>query len=537
MSRLGHFMKDMGGAVQNVAKATNYALNPTHLDNIASGALKTGEYVAEHPGVIKDVGVAIAKDQLKPQNLLMTGGLLAATVLTGGAAAPALAAELGEGAVAGAEGVEAGVQGARAVKAAAEAGKAARSTQKAVELGRAAEEVVEGGAEGSKWARGLEKVNDVRRQTSPIAERTHAFRTGLGEKVLSAGLQEGEVAGPVRQVAANLVQGTGGIGPTTRMAGQSENAYRMQQQVRHVNMARSAYSGAKAAPGVASAVADPEGYAMRRAMEGAKMGDTGDYETEAGGKTVVSSDVSPEGSRSFGGMVSENTVLRAGQKLQNFGAGIAASNSMGGSNAFWKGPNRQEAFGGIGLNYDWRKFQNRDVNQVTRSSNFMQGFTPLSQPTHPTATPPATPPAAATAMAKTPSKPPTLPPMQMAKSAVYSGGSESETATTPGVRVLPKSGGNNRGGQADHSSFYGSGHVYGENIGTTMTAPGPAWNENMEGSMTFAPLEQPKAGSSRKGGIGEFGMKRIESSLGDTNPMFQPSIVPEVKKQKQTLGV
>lgn len=508
MSRLGHFVKDMGGAVQNVAKGVNYVANPTHIDDIAKGAAQTGQFMLEHPGVVKDVGVSIVKDQLlDPKNLAINLALTAATVATSGTAGAALAARVGMSAKA-AEGAVATVRGAKAVEAAAEAargakvaetaveaGRAARATSKAVELGRAAQEVVEGGSTGSKWARGLEKVNDVRRTASPIAQRTHAFRTAMGERALSAGLEEGATAGPLRQVAANLIQGTGGIGATTRMAGQSESAYKMQQAVRYSKMARSGFAGAKAAPGVASAVADPEGYAMNKMLNGAKMGDTGEgqYQTAPGGRTIVTDNANGVNVTDNGvvqpSSAMEHGLLRAGAKMQNFGVGVAASNSLGGPNAFWKGPGR-EAFGGISTNYDWRKFEQRPVNQVTRSSAFTQGFTPLAQPAHPTAEPKGeTPPAAAPAMANKPSSPPTLPPMKMAKSNMYAGGGGTESVTTPGVRVLPKANANERGGVSGRVGNFASGKVYGEDTSTTITG-GKSWNDNMEGSMTFP--EEPK---------------------------------------------
>lgn len=529
LGRVGHFMKDMGGAVQNVAKAANYAANPTHVDDIAKGAINTGEFVAAHPGVVKDVGVAIAKDQLKPQNLAINAALIAATVATGGAAAPAWAArvglsakavETGVGAVEAGRTVEAGVTAAKAADAAVSAGKAARATSKAVELGRAAEEVVEGGKTGSSFARGLEQVNEARRTLSPIAERTHAFRTAMGEKVLAGG------ESPLRQMTANLVQGTGGIGPTTRMAGQSENAYRAQQQVRHVKMARSAYGSAKAAPAVASAVADPQGYAMRQALNGVggqQMGNTGQYQVAPGGRTVI-----PQVSANGVPMdPMERTALRAGQKLQNFGAGVAASNSLGGPNAFWKGPNR-EGFGGIKPGYDWRKFEQRNVNQVTRSGSFLEGgmMPGLSQP----GTAPDEPPAAVSA-AK-PDGPVSPPPMVMkaAASPLYSSGTE--TSTT-GARVMPKASGNNRGGKSDHSTFYGSG-VSTEDVDFTIGNT-PGWNADTTGTMTFTPLSQPKA-SGRKGGIGPMGLNRINESLADTAPVESP-LVPPKQKKLQTIGV
>lgn len=534
-NRLVNFAKDAVGAVSNINKATAYAVNPTHYDDIAKGALKTGEFVAEHPSVVKDVAVAVAKDQLKPQNLAINAALIGATVATGGAAAPAWAARVGLTARGVKTGVEVG-RGVEAAEGAIQAGRAARSTQKAIEVGRAAEEVIEGGRTGSKLARGMEEINDVRRTMSPIAQRTHAFRTGIGEKIL-AGAGEGVEASPLRQVAANLAQGTGGIGRTTRMAGQSDNAYRMQQRVRHVKMARSGYAGAQAAPGAAQAVADPEGYALKKAMGGTKLGNTGEYHVGPSGETIVPSlddglDVTDNGIVQPGGDWKERAVLRGGAKLQNFGAGVAASNSLGGGNAFWKGPGR-EVFGGVGTDYDWRKIEQRPVNQVARSSAFLQGhgFESLAQPGSP-------PTAAAPVTAAKPVTPPTLPPQKMAASAMYSQGPQ--TATMPGVRVIPKAGGNQRGG-SDHSGFYGSGHVYGENVTTSMTAPGPAWNENMEGSMTFEPLEQPVAKASpRKGGIGPMGLARVHSQIG-TNPIAAAPeplpMVPLLKPQRQKAGV
>lgn len=523
--RVGHFVKDVGGAIETVNKAAVYAANPTHADDIARGAVKTGEFIADNPGIIKDVGVSMLKEELKPKNLLINAALLGATVATGGAAAPAAfaartawAARAAKTGVTAAEGVEAGV----------EAGKVARTAKRAMEVGRAAQKAIEGGKEAGRVGRAVEEINDVRRTLSPIAQRTHAFRTAMGERALAAGLEEGATAGPVRQVAANIIQGTGGIGKTTRMAGQSENAYQMQQQARYVRTARSSIGKAKAAPGVASAVADPEGYAMRKAMGGVKMGDTGEYQTTAGGQTVVPP-VSANGVPVFED-ATERNVLRGGQKLQNFGAGVAASNSMGGPNAFWKGPNR-EALGGMPTNYDWRKFEQRNVNQVTRSSAFVEGgmggptLAPLSQPGEPS---PAMKPIG-------PVKPAPMA-MKAAASPLYSSGSE--TSTMPQPRFMTKPGSQNRGGKPDTSQFYGSGVVSGEDTNTTMTGSIPAWNTKMEGSMTFPDLEQPTS-SGRKGGIGQYGLDRFHSQIDTPTPVeaapTSPAVAP-IKKKLQTVG-
>jgi hypothetical protein len=354
---------------------------------------------------------------------------------------------------------------------------------------------VQAGKTGSRFTRGIEKVNDVRRSVSPIAQRTSAFRTGLGEQVL-AGAPEGAEAGPVRQALANLVQGQGGVGAPARMAGQSDSAYRMQQGVHYARTARSTLNNIKAAPEVASAVADPEGYAMKKALGGVKMGDTGeDYQTDPYGRTITgdsvnNGDVSANGivqPRAFKGLLSENTVLRGGAKMQNFGVGVAANNSLGGPNAFWKGPGR-EAFGGVPKGYDWRNIQQRPVGMVARSDAFMQGHSlpSLEQP----------PSADASATADKPVSPPTLPsqavaaptPAKMVTSAMYSGGTQSNTV---GARIMPSAGGNSRGGKSDHSTFYGSGTTYGEDVDFTMTGT-PGWNGKDAGTMTFTkPLVQP----------------------------------------------
>lgn len=526
--RVGHFVKDVGGAIETVNKAAVYAVNPAHADDIVKGAATVGQTVAEHPGIIKDVGVSMLKEELKPKNLLINAALIGATVATGGAAAPAAfaartawaarAAKTGVTAARAAEGVEAGI----------EAGKVARTAKRAMEVGRAAQKAIEGGKDAGRVGRAVEEINDVRRTLSPIAQRTHAFRTAMGERALAAGVEEGATAGPVRQVAANLIQGTGGIGKTTRMAGQTENAYQMQQQARYVRTARSSVSKAKAAPAVASALADPEGYAMRKAMGGVKMGDTGEYQTTAGGQTVVPQ-VSANGVPVFDN-ATERNVLRAGQKMQNFGAGVAASNSLGGPNALWKGPNR-EALGGMPTSYDWRKFEQRGVNQVKRSDAFVEGgmggpiLAPLSQPGEPS---PAIKPIG-------PAKPAPMA-MKAAASPLYSSGSE--TSTMPGPRFMTKPGTNNRGGKPDTSEFYGSGVVSGEDTNTTMTGSTPAWNAKMEGSMAFPDLEQPKS-SGRKGGIGQYGLDRFHSQIETPTPVdaapTSPAVAP-LKKKLQTVG-
>jgi len=108
----GSIAGDVGGAVKNVAKAGEEAVkggawlaNPTHWDDVAKAGYHAEQFVQHHPGetfdIAKNVGIHMLKDQLKPSNLLLTGGLLAATVLTGGAAGGALAAEVADTAVTG----------------------------------------------------------------------------------------------------------------------------------------------------------------------------------------------------------------------------------------------------------------------------------------------------------------------------------------------------------------------------------------------------------------------------------------------------
>ena len=99
--------------------------------------------MVENPGKTWDIGFEVGrgmvKDQLDPVNLAINAGLLAATVATGGAAAPALIAKLGLGAksleagVTAAKGVETGVEVAKGVDTAVDVAKGVKTGVKAVE--------------------------------------------------------------------------------------------------------------------------------------------------------------------------------------------------------------------------------------------------------------------------------------------------------------------------------------------------------------------------------------------------------------------
>jgi hypothetical protein len=531
---LGDFMKDVGHAAVNVGKGVEYIADPRHADNIASATVKTGEFVYHHPSVVKDVGVAIAKDQLKPKNLAINAALIAAT-MAGGAAAPALAARFGMAA-------KAGITAAEGIEAATEVGRAAKIGEEAVQAGKVAKEVVEGGQEAGRIARGMEKINEFRSATSPITQRTASFRTGLGEKILAGG-GEGE-ASMGRQMLANAVQGTGGIGAPTRMAGQSDQAYKMQQATRYIRMGQGAQDTARNTPGnVTTAVktaANPEKAAMHAATQagkaryGEQFGEpTGEeYKTYSGGQAVLpgqedaamqSSSVSPNGVPMPPGR-DQGSISNpfAGRKL-SFESGRQARPGKNGrtdidtvrkalqpSQHFWQGPNR-EAFGGIGTDYDWRTFKQRGTN--AKAIN--------------------------------------LPKLRMAKRAGEADGEgEGEgvsdtgpsgvtTATNGRLLTTPELGVSNagvrmisnkpRGSQDDRNTHFSEGYTYGEEGGNTVV--GGKQNANVQGSFVFADLQQPTA-SAQPGATAQVG--------GVTSPMYnkpKPKMKSLEQPEQMTLGV
>lgn len=503
---LGDFMKDVGHAASNVGQGAAWALNPTHADDIARGTVATGKFIAENPGVVKDVGVAIAKDQLKPKNLAINAALIAAT-MAGGAAAPALAARFGMA-------TRAGIAGAKAAETAVEVSRAAKIGEEAVTAGKVAKEAITATKEVGRIGKAMENINELRSAVSPITTRTAAFRTSMGEKVL-AGAQ-GE-AGVGRQALANMVQGTGGIGKTARMAGQSEQAYKAQQATRYIRAGQGAGDTVRSAPQAVSTLANPKKAATKAVMQAgkAKYGEqfgepTGEeYETMPGGQAVIPNQetadmqqpsVSPNGvpmSRDMGSIsnpfANRKLSFQSGTKARAGKTGRTdvetVRKALQPSQHLWQGPNR-EAFGGIGTDYDWRTFKQRGTD--AKAIN--------------------------------------LPKIRMSKRSGEGSDGEAEEgvtetgplgtttttdgrlATTPelgvvnaGVRMMSKE----RGSQVGRGTNFASGYTYGEDADNTIT--GGKQNANVQGSFVFSDLQQPTA-STQPGATAQVG--------GTTSPLY-----------------
>src|SRR6185436_9232320 len=162
---LGDFVHGVGEAVGNVAKGVAWVARPDHWDDIAEGVGKGVEFVAEHPGQAWDtafeVGRAVVKDQMDPVNLAINAGLIAATVATGGAAAPAFIAKLGLGA----KSLEAGLTAAKVGETIAEGAKVADT-------------VIEGANAVKTGAQAVEATTSAVRATETAAEAGRAVSTG-----------------------------------------------------------------------------------------------------------------------------------------------------------------------------------------------------------------------------------------------------------------------------------------------------------------------------------------------------------------------
>ena len=228
---LGDFFEGVGDAAVNVTKgvgkAAAWTANPTHWDDIGRGVGNVAEYVKENPGQIWDtgfeVGRNIVKSQLDPKNLAITAGLIGLTVATGGAAAPALAAEVGEAGLAGGEAIAAttgAIKGVQAGSSALKAGEAVAEGAEAVSTLSRGQKFVEGVQSigtGIKESSGFQKLDSVLNAPREFIgtaregiglSRYGGFaeqRAGMASKVLEGG--EGE-AGFVRQQVAKRVAGS-----------------------------------------------------------------------------------------------------------------------------------------------------------------------------------------------------------------------------------------------------------------------------------------------------------------------------------------
>ena len=272
---LGDFLSGVKDAAVNVGKGAAWVVRPDHWDDIAEGVGKAGEFVVEHPGQAWDtafeVGRAVVKDQMDPVNLAINAGLIAATVATGGAAAPAFIAKLGLGAksleagIAATKGIETGVEVAKGIDTAVDVAKGVKTGAEAIEAGSAALKGAETAAEagravstGTKALEAADTVADTARTGSKAMQYADKA-LGLGEKgkwmtraqkainpletsekfgaaayreraamrMLEAG---GETPSLARQAAAAFVQGGGkGLGMAEQLPGMSDKVYEAQK--------------------------------------------------------------------------------------------------------------------------------------------------------------------------------------------------------------------------------------------------------------------------------------------------------------------
>ena len=291
---LGDFLDGVGDAVTNVAKGAAWVANPTHWDDIAEGAGKAAEFVTENPGKAWDtafeVGRAVVKDQLDPVNLAINAGLLAATVATGGAAAPAFIAKLGMGAksvsagVGAAKGLQAAgtvVKGAKAIETAGDVVGAVKTGAKVVDtvgdVARTADTVTDAAKTGSRVMRGVDKAlgmepGRVGKGVSNVLNPLENSRFGMAAmrergaaRMLEAG---GEAPGLARQVGAAVLQGGGrGAGGPAQLAGMSDKVYAAQKMAARAGaVGKRAHQLDQFGQGVEVA-ADPMGYATEKAYE------------------------------------------------------------------------------------------------------------------------------------------------------------------------------------------------------------------------------------------------------------------------------
>jgi hypothetical protein len=407
---LGDFFEGVKDAAVNVGKGAAWAVNPTHWDDIAEGVGKGVEFVAEHPGKAWDtafeVGRAVVKDQLDPVNLAINAGLIAATVATGGAAAPAFIAKMGLTA----KSAEAGLSAVKAIDTVGDVAKAASTATKAVEAGSTALKAADTAGDVARGVRTGAKALDVAGDVAKTADTvTDAARTGskamqlvdkglgLGEKgkwmtraqkainpletsekfgaaayreraamrMLEAG---GEAPSVARQAAAAFVQGGGkGLGMAKQLPGMSDKVYeaqkwaqRAQAAGKRLHQADQLGRGVEVAADPMSAVADQAtdyvnstthaaGYTDRGQTTESLYGNSSQVATPPGGGRG-----GPPSSRTGSGAVPPSD---AGQVTENlYGMDEATSQAAASSHRgmhFWEGPRSQWA-GGIKANHDWR---------------------------------------------------------------------------------------------------------------------------------------------------------------------------------------
>ena len=414
---LGDFLSGVKDAAVNVAKGAAWVADPRNLDDIAEGAGKAASFVAKNPGKTWDtafeVGRAVAKDQLDPVNLAINAGLLAATVATGGAAAPAFVAKLGMGAksleagVSAAKGIDTAVDVAKGVKTGLKAADVASDTLKAADtvkdVAKGVETVSDTAKTGSKLMRAVDKglgldpgrfgtkASNVLNPLENSRFGAAAMRQRGAQRMLEAG---GESPGLVRQVGAAMLQGGGrGAGGPAQLAGMSDKVYAAQKMAARAGAVGKRLDQAGMINEGVEVAADP--------MKAAEDAAYAEADRRGIGKDAGYTDRGQTAESLYGGTSSEQVAIGPGSRSSAFSTGsqvgqppstsstaAPASTSAVGTPGtvgapgtkrmagwskpgtvqspaamkggystrgqhFWEGPRSQWA-GGVGSNYDWR---------------------------------------------------------------------------------------------------------------------------------------------------------------------------------------
>jgi hypothetical protein len=370
---LNSFLDGVGDAVANVAKGTAWVANPTHWDDVAEGAGKAVEFVAENPGKTWDtafeVGRAVVKDQLDPKNLAINAALIGATIATGGAAAPALAAKLGLGA----KSATTAVSGLKAADTALDVAKGVKTGAKVLDTATDVAKVADTAVDtGRTLSRSQRFVQDLRNTAD-------TFKNAGGMEKLDRGLSAGtEVRGAVRESlglsrygsvaqkradwATSAAERGWGKGVTGKIAGAGNAAAdpslisgTAKMRYRYNRIRNAAEAPGQVEAGVAVA-ADPVGAAKEQAikeMDRRGVGKSSGYEDR--GQTVegLYGDSNQTTTGEYQVASRTNRRGRTPQEKQDDLDELVTYAQSRQRTPFWEGQ-RSEWAGGIQANHDWR---------------------------------------------------------------------------------------------------------------------------------------------------------------------------------------
>lgn len=221
---VSHIGKDIGGAVTNVAKGTEWVANPHHWDDIGRGVAKGAEFVGHH---VEDVGKAggflvthpqywgtVAKkmvvDQFtNPVNIISNVAMIGLAVATGGIGGAGLLAEgaaAAEGAATAAKVGEGAAEVANAAKTVENVGKGVQVAEEAANAGKGAAETANAVQQGGRFQRGTQAALSKFDELQQMPTKLHQ---GLRESV---GLKPLTTVQRVRQgIAESFLERTGGI--------------------------------------------------------------------------------------------------------------------------------------------------------------------------------------------------------------------------------------------------------------------------------------------------------------------------------------